>query len=172
MEFSGTWDEYFEHVVQADQQLFGPQYDWLLDWDNNKTKGDILFLKYEDLKADITSGITKIADFLNIKLSEAHLDKIVHDTGIKQMRSSPIAKDSQLWQCWFVCLFVMTITHKHKQIAMKFMVVGVGGGGWRKNWLNVGGDLDLLSCVNEQHWKYSIHRQGRWILKMTNIETK
>ena len=64
--------------------------------DNNKTKGDILFLKYEDLKADITSGIKKIVEFLNIKLSEAHLEKIVHDTGIKQMRSSPIAKDSQL----------------------------------------------------------------------------
>ena len=96
MVFSGTWDEYFEHVVQADQQLFGPQYDWLLDWDNNKTKGDILFLKYEDLKADITSGIMKLADFLNIRLSEAHLKKVVHDTGIKQMRSGCITGCSQL----------------------------------------------------------------------------
>ena len=97
-QFNGrlTWDEFFEQRVHAVQQAYGPQYDWLLDWDTTKTKGDILFLKYEDLKADITTGIKKIASFLGYELSEAHLEKIVHDTDIKQMKSGAILEHTKL----------------------------------------------------------------------------
>ena len=47
----------------------------------------MLFLKYEDLKQDVISGIKKIAAFLDIHLTDALLQRIVHDTNIKQMRT-------------------------------------------------------------------------------------
>ena len=46
----------------------------------------MLYLKYEDMKQDIVPEINKIAAFLGIKLSESHLQKIVHDVNIKQMK--------------------------------------------------------------------------------------
>ena len=55
--------------------------------DKNKTKGDILFLRYEDLKQDVIAGIKKIAAFLEIKLSDGLLQRIVHDTDITQMKA-------------------------------------------------------------------------------------
>ena len=67
---------------------YGKYTDWLADWDKNKDKGEMLFLKYEDLKQDIVSAIKKIAAFLNVKLSDALLQKIVHDVNIKQMKNN------------------------------------------------------------------------------------
>ena len=67
--------------------LYSNYTDWLADWDKNKDKGEMLFLKYEDLKQDIVSGIKKIAAFLNVKLSDALLQKLVHDVNIKQMKA-------------------------------------------------------------------------------------
>ena len=73
-----------------------------MDWDKNKDKGEMLFLKYEDLKQDIVSGIKKIAAFLNVKLSDALLQTIVHDVNITQMkadeaiRNDPKAKPGAL----------------------------------------------------------------------------
>ena len=60
-----------------------------IDSTKNKstTKGEILFLKYEDMKQDIVSQINRIAAFLDIELSESHLQKIVHDVDFKQMKA-------------------------------------------------------------------------------------
>ena len=62
-----TWAEFFAHV-QAGLQEHGDQYEWLLDWSNNRHKGNILFIKYEDMKKDIVSELTKIAAFLGMQL--------------------------------------------------------------------------------------------------------
>ena len=86
-EFCGLWDDFFERIFKCGKTYYGVQYDWLADMDKNKIKGDILFLRYEDLKQDVISGIKKIAAFLEIKLSNALLQKILHDTNIKQMKT-------------------------------------------------------------------------------------
>ena len=39
------------------------------------------------MKQDIESGIKKIAAYLDVKLTESHLEKIVHDASVKQMKS-------------------------------------------------------------------------------------
>jgi hypothetical protein len=90
-----SWDEFFEHV-QAGLQEHGDQYEWLLDWCNNKDKGEILFVAYEDLKSDPVSEIQKIAAFLNVDLSAERLNKILHDTNITQMKNSSLMR-SESW---------------------------------------------------------------------------
>ena len=87
IKFRGSWSDYFEHIFKADQQMYCNQYEWMLDWSKNNNKMDILVLKYEDMKQDIVSGIKKIAAFLDIKLTEPHVKKIVHDASVKQMKS-------------------------------------------------------------------------------------
>ncbi|XAR54403.1 hypothetical protein NMG60_11029513 [Bertholletia excelsa] len=51
---------------------FGPFWDHVLEYWNKslEEKDRILFLKYEDLKEDIISQITKLADFLGFLFSE------------------------------------------------------------------------------------------------------
>ena len=86
--YKGTWEVYFDMIVRNEQVMYGAgaYYDWLADWNENRAKAEMLFLKYEDLKRDIVSGIKKIAAFLYVTISDAVLQKIVHDVNIKQMK--------------------------------------------------------------------------------------
>ena len=93
IQYKGTWTEFFDLFVKNEKVLYGTYTDWLADWDKNKDKGEMLVLKYEDLKQDIVSGIKKIAAFLNVKLSDALLQKIVHDVNIEQMKNDKIVMD-------------------------------------------------------------------------------
>ena len=84
--FSGSWDDFFAHV-QAGQQLYGDQYEWYKNYEDNKDKGDFLFLAFEDLKADIRTGLKKLAEFLEIPLSDKLMEKVVEDVSITKMKT-------------------------------------------------------------------------------------
>ena len=86
LKYNGNWNEFFEHIVKGNATIRGAQYDWLLDWDQNKSKGDMLFVKYEGLKQDTACEIRKIAAFLDIKLTDTLLQRILRDVDIKQMK--------------------------------------------------------------------------------------
>ena len=82
--------------MKVNGTIRGPQYDWLLDWDQNKSKGDMLFLKYEGLKQDTAREIRKVAAFLDIKLTDTLLQRILCDVDIKQMREDKAMEGGSL----------------------------------------------------------------------------
>ena len=100
MNFHGSWSEFFDHFVKGDQLFNGDPYEWYLDWHNNKGKGEVLYLKFEDMKQDLGAEVRKIADFLGIKLSESHVQNIVYSANFKQMKSDhtkmATSKDSNM----------------------------------------------------------------------------
>ena len=86
--FTGTWDEFFQHL-QAGKLAYGDQLSWLQDWDKNKQNGDILFLKYEDMKDNTLREIRKIIAFLGLKVSEKRIDDVIMNAAIGSMRENP-----------------------------------------------------------------------------------
>ena len=85
-DFSFSWNDFFQHV-QDGNVLYGDQYEWLKDWDNNKEKGQLLFIKYEDMKQDLLSNVKQIASFLNIQVSDKHMQQVVNDSSMEEMKS-------------------------------------------------------------------------------------
>ena len=77
-------------MVREERLVYGDFFSWFQDWDKNKNKGDILCIQYEELKRDVVSGIRKIAQFLGLTLSERHLENIVRDVDINQMRKDTL----------------------------------------------------------------------------------
>lgn len=107
--FQGSFDEFFE-LYQAGKIYFK---DWGLhvsNWMTNKNNLDVLFLNYEDLVAGTESSIKRIIKFLNLRISEAEMDRIIERTSFAYMKKhedkfdvvSQILKSKKLIQGNFI----------------------------------------------------------------------
>ncbi|XP_070555614.1 sulfotransferase 1 family member D1-like [Ptychodera flava] len=63
----------------------------VLEWWNKKEEDNVLYLKYEDLKKDLKTGVQQIAKFIGKDLSAEAVDKIVHHCTIDNMKK--VVKD-------------------------------------------------------------------------------
>uniref|UniRef100_A0A6V3BMT7 Sulfotransferase domain-containing protein n=1 Tax=Heterosigma akashiwo TaxID=2829 RepID=A0A6V3BMT7_HETAK len=67
----------------------GSWFKHVLDWWNASQNNDrILFLHYEQMMEDPAAAITKIAEFINIELTEELLAKVVEKSSLKSMKSN------------------------------------------------------------------------------------
>lgn len=64
-EFDGTFDEYFEVFVSG-QTDYGDYFDHVLDWYEHRADPNVLFLHYEDMKAQPRESVLKIARFFDV----------------------------------------------------------------------------------------------------------
>ena len=68
---------------------FGHWYKHVLGWwEAAKTRDDILFLFYEDFIADQEQYIQKVADFLNVTLSESEMERLKEVTSFSSMKDN------------------------------------------------------------------------------------
>ena len=67
---------YFKHVLSY--------------WEERQRKSNMLIIFYEDLKKDIKSMIKKIADFVEIEVSEEDVERLSEHTSIDKMRVNPM----------------------------------------------------------------------------------
>mmetsp|Transcript_22530 Transcript_22530/g.29484 ORF Transcript_22530/g.29484 Transcript_22530/m.29484 type:complete len:319 (+) Transcript_22530:78-1034(+) len=68
---NGSW---FTHVLE-----------W---WEESKTNPNVLFLKYEDMIADPTASISKIAEFCSLDSSPEVISKTVENSSMKSMKAN------------------------------------------------------------------------------------
>lgn len=92
----GTFDAYFECFLSGDID-FGDYFDNLLSWYDHRDDDNLLFLTYEEMKADPARAIIDIADFLGAPWSRsvreaATLDAIVEHSSFDRMK-----KDQLRW---------------------------------------------------------------------------
>ena len=83
-----TWDQYFEKWINGDLQN-GGYFEHAASWWDVKDKVNTLFLRYEDLRADTTDSIRRIAEFVGrpaTPLSDERLAKILDLTSKENMR--------------------------------------------------------------------------------------
>lgn len=87
--FHATFDEVFE-IFKQKMHIFGDWYDHVGKWQECGSKfpsDKFMFLKFEDIKAEPTGFIRKMAGFCDIKLEENLVDEIVKLTSFDRMKS-------------------------------------------------------------------------------------
>lgn len=87
----GSFEDYFDVFTQGAND-FGDYFDHVLSWYAHRNDPNVLFLRYEDIKADPRSHVLKFAAFLgeeyrNKVEQPAILDQVIEFSGIDFMRS-------------------------------------------------------------------------------------
>ncbi|XP_077998914.1 uncharacterized protein LOC144451872 [Glandiceps talaboti] len=84
----GTWNMFYDLFINKKVD-YGDWFDHVLGWWKHKDDGNVLFLKYEDMKRDAKSSVEKIAEFLNVDLNEQTVDDIVDHCSFEKMKRNP-----------------------------------------------------------------------------------
>ncbi|XP_067025346.1 sulfotransferase 1B1-like isoform X2 [Acropora muricata] len=82
--YNGPW-EFFSRIFVEGKVPFGLWNKHVLEWWKRKDNSNVLFLKYEDLKKDLTANIWQIAEFLEKPVSKDIVNKITHQCTFKEM---------------------------------------------------------------------------------------
>ena len=83
----GPFDEFFELFKQK-QLFFGDWFDFNLSYWNNRSKYNFLLVKYEDLVKDFSGSVKKIADFLEVELTEEQIAIIAEHVHFDSMQKN------------------------------------------------------------------------------------
>jgi len=96
--FHGNWDDFYNLFVNGDL-FYGSWFDHVSEWwEKSKIKDNILFIKYEDIHLDLSNIINRIADFIDITLTEDILNQIVSKTSFDYMKKD--SKTNLSWGAW------------------------------------------------------------------------
>ena len=84
------WDQYFEVFMQG-KVHFGDFFDHVLGWWAHRDDDNVLFLKYEDMKKDLSSTVATIANFVGKNISKEVVDDIAHQATFDNMKRDSFA---------------------------------------------------------------------------------
>ena len=73
---------------------YGSWFDHVLGWWMHKDDPNVLFLKYEDMKKDLTTSIETIAKFIGCTVSKEGLETIVKQSEFESMKNNPLVNYS------------------------------------------------------------------------------
>lgn len=86
--YDGSWEEHFNLFIRG-KVMFGSYFDHVLPWwEASRESDNILFVKYEDMKKELREVISKLANFLKIKIDNALIGKIVEKSRINTMKAN------------------------------------------------------------------------------------
>ncbi|ERE88934.1 sulfotransferase family cytosolic 1B member 1-like protein [Cricetulus griseus] len=91
----GTWEDYLQKFI-AGNVAYGSWFNHVKSWWEKKQEHPLLFLYYEDLKQNPKEEIKKIANFLQKRLDEETLDRIIHHTSFEMMKDNPLVNYTHL----------------------------------------------------------------------------
>ncbi|XP_068610614.1 sulfotransferase 1C2 [Brachionichthys hirsutus] len=91
----GPWEGYV-HKFMRGELSWGSWYDHVKGYWLEKEKRDILYLFYEDLKANPRREVERIMRFLDLSVSDEVIDKIVEITSFKNMKENPMTNYSSI----------------------------------------------------------------------------
>ena len=84
-----TFNEYFDQIyTQKDVAEFGLWEDHNVEWLEQSSRKNILFLTYEDLKEDTEREIRKISEFLGLSLDEERIGHTLNESRFEHMKNS------------------------------------------------------------------------------------
>ncbi len=89
--FKGSFYEFFE-LFKNKELMFGDVFHHNLCWWKHRDDEGYLFMKYEDMKRDLTSAVTQIADLCDVTLSSEKVHRITEYCQFDNMKKSKSVK--------------------------------------------------------------------------------
>lgn len=83
-----SWEDFFQWFINGDM-AFGDYFDHVLSWWAHREDENVLFLKYEDMKKDLSAIVSQIAEFVGYTLEQSVINKIAHQTTFEKMQVNP-----------------------------------------------------------------------------------
>jgi hypothetical protein len=85
--YDGPWEHWLKYFLEGRVQR-GDWFDHVLSWWRHRHAQNILFVKYEDLKQQFETEVSRIAEFLGYPLSTDLMTKIKACTAFESMRKN------------------------------------------------------------------------------------
>ncbi len=83
-----NWDEFFDDFMSW-KHGFGDYFGHVIGWWKHRHDSNILFLKYEDLKKDLSGNVLKIASFIGTNLSDDVVTRVADMATFDKMKENP-----------------------------------------------------------------------------------
>jgi len=77
-----VWLDFFA----SDDAFWGPWYRFTASWWQARSQDNVLFMRFEDLKADPNQAIENIAAFLGVSLTSAQVQRVADQTSFATMK--------------------------------------------------------------------------------------
>nr|XP_054767555.1 sulfotransferase 1C2A-like [Lytechinus pictus] len=90
-----SWDVFFEEFL-ANRAPQGSWFENVLPWWRKRNHPNVLFLKYEDMKKDLTGAVRQIAEFMGKSPSDDVIAKIAEASTFKAMKNNPASNPDTL----------------------------------------------------------------------------
>lgn len=79
------WDTYFAKFIAGDAEN-GDYFEHVASWWEVRGEPNVLILRYEDLKQDISGTVRRIADFIGADVDDVRVAEVVETTSLKSMK--------------------------------------------------------------------------------------
>ena len=84
IEFQRSWDEFFDMFIEGNV-IYGSWFDHVLGWWAHRDDPNILLLKYEDMKKNLSGAVEQTAKFLDKDLPPEVIERIAEQTTFAAM---------------------------------------------------------------------------------------
>ncbi|XP_078614564.1 sulfotransferase 1A1-like [Branchiostoma floridae x Branchiostoma japonicum] len=92
----GSWEENFQEFMTPEEAYNGFWWDVIPEYWRHKDDGNMLFIKFEDMKQDLRGHVVKIATFLGRTLSDQRIDEVVANCTFSAMKENPATNFSRI----------------------------------------------------------------------------
>ncbi|EFA11828.1 luciferin sulfotransferase [Tribolium castaneum] len=86
--YSGTFDEFCELFLDG-KVLYAPYWHHVLTYWKMRNTPNFLFLKYEDMKRDLSKVIQKVSEFLERPLNDEQVEILLEHLSFEKMKQNP-----------------------------------------------------------------------------------
>ncbi|KAF5307977.1 hypothetical protein FQR65_LT06545 [Abscondita terminalis] len=85
--FRGTWDD-FCHLFIEGKVLFGPYFAHVLSFWEQRHRSNVMFVKYNKMKADLRGTIEEVASFLGKSLTKSNVEDLFNHLSFDNLKKS------------------------------------------------------------------------------------
>ena len=89
------WNLFFRNFI-CGNLVFGDYFDHVLSWWAHKDDENVLFLKFEDMKKDLPTAVSRIARFIKCDVTDEVIEKVAAKTNFDVMKNDDTANYSWL----------------------------------------------------------------------------
>lgn len=93
--YKGSFEQFAELFLEGNV-TYGPFFNHMGGYWNQRNNANLLFLKYEEMKKDLKSVVFKIADFIGKSISDDDVEKLLDHSSFSCMKKNPAVNNESL----------------------------------------------------------------------------